>query len=180
MTSLSRPAALTTGWVGAFAEDPSAVPVDIYLSGVRYPGEAVFTEFWDARWGSLPGQDAMFRVVFLGSSNPVSPDEIEDDRIIVIAPSGDMPPELRPVAREAAALRETRAGYAVSSDPALSRLAHAIELRESGRHRSQTRWAEDGPTATSSPGANVPTFPRYSPPLNAQVPIHGLKRSVHG
>ena len=121
----------TTGWAGAFADDPSAVPVDIYLSGVRYPGEAVFTEFWNARWGGAPGQDAMFRIVFLGSSGTNLQDEIDDDRVVVVAPSGDMSPDLRPVAKEAAALRETRAGYAISSDPSLSQLARAIE--EEGR-----------------------------------------------
>jgi hypothetical protein len=136
----------TTGWAGAFADDPSAVPVDIYLSGVRYPGEAVFTEFWNARWGGAPGQDAMFRIVFLGSSGTNLQDEIDDDRVVVVAPSGDMSPDLRPVAKEAAALRETRAGYAISSDPSLSQLARAIEVRE-GELASQVpdsmgkRWA---------------------------------------
>jgi len=171
MTSLSERAAPTTGWVGAFAEDPSAVPVDIYLNGVRYPGEAVFTEFWNARWGNLPGQDAMFRVVFLGSSNPVPPGDIEDDRVIVVAPSGDMSPELRPVAREAAALRETRAGYAVSSDPALSRLAHAIELRENELATQVAdsmgrRWANGAIIARGeSPdlSALLPTLERSGP-----------------
>ena len=175
-------AAPTTEWVGTFVEDPSAVPVDIYLGGVRYPGEAVFTEFWNARWGSLPGQDAMFRVVFLGSSNPVPPDEIEDDRVIVVAPSGEMSPELRPVAREAAALRETRAGYAVSSDPALSQLAQAIELRENELATQVVdsmgrRWANGAIIARCERpdlSALLPTL------VNALDQILGLKRSGRG
>ncbi|MDP6821823.1 MAG: hypothetical protein QF554_00830 [Dehalococcoidia bacterium] len=130
MTVQSDLAGSTTGWAGSFAEDPNAVPVNIYLNGIRYPGEAVFTEFWNAKWGNPPGQEVMFRVVFLGSYGPVSSDDIGDDRIVVVAPSGDMSSELDPVAKEAAALRETRAGYAASDDPALSRLARAIEERE--------------------------------------------------
>ncbi len=100
------------------------------MEGIRYPGEAVFTESWDPRWGGAPGIGAMFRVVFLASPGPLSADEIDDDRVVVVSPSGDAPPELRPAAEEAAALRETRAGYAVSGDPGLSRLALAIEARE--------------------------------------------------
>ncbi|MBT6680548.1 MAG: hypothetical protein HOB07_00650 [Chloroflexi bacterium] len=171
MTLLSGPSRLTTGWDGEFAEDPSAVPVDIYLRGVRYPGEAVFTEFWNARWGVGPDEGAMFRIVFLGTSGPVSADDIDDDRIVVIAPSGEMSPELRPVAREAAALKETRAGYAISADPALSQLAHAIELRE-GELATKVadsmgrRWADgsvitrgDGPDLT----ALLPTLEHSGP-----------------
>ncbi|HJM53727.1 MAG TPA: hypothetical protein QGI07_06855 [Dehalococcoidia bacterium] len=123
MTTLPGPARSTTGWAGAFAEDPSAIPVDIYLSGVRYPGEPVVTGFWNVRWGGPPGGDAMFRIVFLGPSGPVPRDEIDDERVVVVAPNGTMSPDLRPVAKEAAALRETRAGYAISSDSAPSNVA---------------------------------------------------------
>lgn len=124
---LARP---TAGWAAAFAESPNALPVEIHLCGIRYPGEAVFIETWDPRWGGPPGVDAMFRVVFLASPGPVSPGEIDDDRVVVVAPSGGTSSELRPVAEEAAALRETRAVYAVSGDPGLSRLTRAIEVRE--------------------------------------------------
>ena len=121
----------------------------------------------------------MFRVVFLGSSNPVPPDEIEDDRVIVVAPSGEMSPELRPVAREAAALRETRAGYAVSSDPAFSRLAQAIELRENElatqfADSMGRRWANGAIIARGERAdlsALLPTL------VNALDQILGLKRS---
>ena len=37
------------------------------MEGIRYPGEAVFTESWDPRWGGPPGIGAMFRVVFLAA-----------------------------------------------------------------------------------------------------------------
>ncbi len=161
----------TTGWTGSFAEDPNAVPVVIYLNGVRYPGEAVFTEFWNARWGNPPGQEVMFRVVFLGSSGPVSPDDIGDDRIVVVAPTGDMSSELDPVAKEAAALRKTRAGYAVSADPTLSQLARAIEERE-GELASKVadslgrRWASGAVMARGEDPdltALLPTLERAGP-----------------
>ena len=143
-SSLARPG---VGWAGEFAEDPSAVPVDIYLGGIRYPGEAVFAEAWSSRWGGPPGQEAMFRVVFLGSSSRVASDEINDDRVVVVVPSGDASSGLRPVAEEAAGLREARASYAVSGDPGLSRLTHAIEAREDelasmAANSMGRRWAE--------------------------------------
>ncbi|MDA1257008.1 MAG: hypothetical protein O3C10_04095 [Chloroflexi bacterium] len=120
----------TAGWAGAFAKPPGAQAVEIKLGGIRYPGEVIFADSWEAVWGGPLAQSAMFRVVFLASPSPVSSGDIEDDRIAVVTPSGDAPPELRPVVAEAAAPRETRAGYAVSTDPGLSRLAHAIEVRE--------------------------------------------------
>ena len=141
------------------------------MEGIRYPGEAVFTESWDPRWGGPPGIGAMFRVVFLASPGPLSPDEIDDDRVVVVAPSGDAPPELRPAAEEAAALRETRAGYAVSGDPGLSRLALAIEAREGelasiAADSMGRRWANGAVIARgNSPdlAALLPTLERAGP-----------------
>ncbi|MCH7739474.1 MAG: hypothetical protein IIC93_04925 [Chloroflexi bacterium] len=105
-------------------------PISVWFRGMRYPGEAVIAENWNASWGEPLDAAAMFRIVLLPRRQAVPPDSLRDERIIV-AVSGDNHSDGLPASINNAAtqLREVAARYRVAGDAGLDGLTRAVERR---------------------------------------------------
>jgi len=104
-------------------------PVEVYVRGVRYPGEVVVTRSWKPSLGEPLRGHAMFRLVLLMEACAVDPGELQDERIAVAIPSGTEGADLKSLNGEINALQETRAHYASGADPGLDRLSAALRTR---------------------------------------------------
>jgi len=104
-------------------------PVEIYVRGVRYPGEVVVARAWTQVLGEPLRGHAMFRLVLLTDPCAVGPGDLQDSRIAVACPSAVEDAHLTSLSAEINALRETRARYAIAADPGLERLTHALRAR---------------------------------------------------
>ncbi len=107
-----------------------AQPISVWFRGMRYPGEAVIAEKWNASWGEPLDAAAMFRVVLLPRRQHVPPDSLRDERVIV-AVSGDNESDGLPasISNAATQLREVAARYRVAGDAGLDGLTRAVERR---------------------------------------------------
>ncbi len=118
-----RAFSLATGDMGR------AQPVEIYVRGVRYPGEVMIARAWTRVLGEPLRGHAMFRLVLLTDPSAVGPGDLQDPRIAVAVPSAVEDAHLTSLSAEISALRETRAHYASGADPGLNRLNHALRAR---------------------------------------------------
>ena len=95
-------------------------PLSAHYNGLLYPGEAILAEGWEPQWGLPLEGERLFRVVFLSTHQPVSPEELQDARIAVCVPSRSGERREQERRREYRVLREVRSRYSVPGpDPAL-------------------------------------------------------------
>jgi len=131
-------------------------PVEVYVRGVRYPGEVVVSRNWTPAFGEPLRGHAMFRLVLLTDACVVTCRDLRDSRIAVAVPSENEDTHPERLNAEMRALRETRSRYATASDPGLDRLGSALRDRVEAIEgemaaRMRAAWAAGAVTTAVGP-----------------------------
>ncbi len=147
-TTADQPSSeITVELTRGFADRPQ--PVSVRLNGFDYAGEVIFSDQWQAWFGSGLPDRVMFRLVLLSEPQRVDRADISEKQIAVALPPAEglsyRTPELTQLDRELGRLNEIRERYIVSGDYELHSLTSSLIDRTSQARRDITdalaqRW----------------------------------------